>query len=110
MNLGYSILSSIVFGNGKHSDLQMAFDITMGLARNGYSRQDELLADKLGVKYMMRAGYNPQASIDLLKKLLAQEKDEPGSLSVFFRSHPYASERIMAVEEQIGWLKASGQY
>ena len=107
-NLGYGILSSLIFSGGKHSDLQMAFDITMGLARNGYSRQDELLADRLGVKYMMKAGYNPQASVDLLKKLLAQENDEPGSLGVFFRSHPYASERIMAVMEEIGWLKAKG--
>lgn len=107
-DLGYQILSSLIFKNEKYADLQRAVDISVDFIMLGYGREDELMADRLGVKYMMRAGYNPEAYIDFLKKLQKMEGDEPGGIGVFFSSHPPISERIMAVRTEIGWLRANG--
>lgn len=107
-DMGYQILSSLIFRNEKYADLQRAVDISVDFIMLGYGREDELTADRLGVKYMMRAGYNPQAYVDFLKKLQAMEGDVPGGIGVFFSSHPPISERIMAVRTEIGWLNANG--
>lgn len=107
-DMGYQILSGIVFSNEKYADLQRAVDMSVDFIVLGYGRKDELLADRLGVKYMMRAGYNPQAYIDFLKKLQAMEDSEPSGVGVFFSSHPPISERIMAVMAEIAWLKLNG--
>jgi predicted Zn-dependent protease len=103
-NLGYQILTGLIFSRGKNANFQRALDVSMSLIRNGYSRQDELLADSLGVKYMMAAGYSPQGFIVLLEKLRALEGAQPGSIGEFFSSHPPTSERIMAVKAEISWL------
>ena len=100
-NLGYQILMSLIFKDGENANLQQAVDISMGLIRNGYSRQDELLADRLGIRYMTKANYNPQAYVDLLEKLQAMEGNEPGSIGEFFSSHTAASDRIMAAKAEI---------
>src|SRR4029079_4547742 len=45
----------------------------------GYSREKELEADNLGLQYLMRAGYDPHASLRFLKKLESSEdKDMQG--------------------------------
>ncbi len=40
-----------------------------GLAIQSYSRDQELEADKLGIRYMAQAGYDPQGSVDFLATL-----------------------------------------
>ncbi|TCS63665.1 M48 family metalloprotease [Varunaivibrio sulfuroxidans] len=40
----------------------------------GYSREQEMEADKLGVRYMSRAGYDPNAMISFFRKLEADTK------------------------------------
>lgn len=105
--LGYQILSGLIFSNEKYADLQRAVDLSLNFVMLGYGRQDELLADRLAVKYLMRAGYNPQAYVMLLEKMQAREGSEPGAIGVFFSSHPPISERIMTARAEIGWLKAN---
>ena len=62
----------------------------------GYSRDYERQADYLAVKYMIRAGYRPEAMISFLERLW--EEKEKGRkadlLGVFFSSHPHTQERI----------------
>jgi predicted Zn-dependent protease len=97
--LGYDILMNIALRNASVKDMQQAIDITFNLATLGYSRDDELLSDRLGVKYAYKAGYDPRAMIAFLKKLKEKDKDEMGP--VFLRSHPYASKRIQMLEKEI---------
>ncbi|PJC48978.1 MAG: hypothetical protein CO035_00655, partial [Candidatus Omnitrophica bacterium CG_4_9_14_0_2_um_filter_42_8] len=63
----------------------------------GYSREDELLSDRLGAKYAYKAGYDPYAMVTFLKKLQAKDKSDMGP--VFLRSHPYTSQRIQLMEK-----------
>jgi len=75
----------------------------------GYSRDYERQADFLGVKYMLKGGYNPNAMINLLKRLWEQkEKGKKEGIGVFFRSHPPTPERIKYIKDYIRELKRRG--
>src|SRR3989338_8553884 len=89
--LGYDILMNVALQNASVRQMQQAVDVTFNLVELGYSREDELLADRLGAKYAYKAGYDPKAMITFLKKL--KEKDKTDMGPIFLRSHPYASQR-----------------
>jgi beta-barrel assembly-enhancing protease len=97
--LGYDILMNIALRNANVQQMQQAIDVTFNLVELGYSRDDELLADRLGAKYAYKAGYDPKAMITFLKKL--QEKDKADLGPIFLRSHPYTSKRIEMMQQQI---------
>lgn len=98
--LGYDILMNIAVNRaGGFKDFQKAVSITYDLISLGYSREDELLADRLGAKYAYKAGYDPYAMVSFLKKLKELDGGKMGP--VFLRSHPYASKRIEMMEKEI---------
>jgi beta-barrel assembly-enhancing protease len=49
-----------------------------------FSREFEAQADYLGVQYMYRAGYDPQAFISFFEKVQALEKRKPGLVAKAF--------------------------
>ena len=102
--IGYDILMNIALRNASVRQMQQAVDVTFNLVELGYSREDELLADRLGAKYAYKAGYDPMAMITFLKKL--KEKDRAGMGPIFLRSHPYTSKRIEMMERQIPFIIA----
>jgi hypothetical protein len=55
-----------------------------------FSREFEAQADYLGVQYMYRAGYDPQAFISFFEKVQALEKRKPGAVAKVFADHPLA--------------------
>lgn len=59
-----------------------------------YSRRQEREADRLGIRYMARAGYDPEGMVDLQRLLLRMREREPGTLEQIFASHPFSEERI----------------
>lgn len=66
-----------------------------------YSREDEIFADKLSVKYMKKAGFNPEGVLTFLKKLLEYERKKPARRYSYHRTHPYLSIRISNVKKEI---------
>jgi predicted Zn-dependent protease len=66
-----------------------------------FSREFEAQADYLGVQYMYRAGYDPQAFISFFEKVQALEKRKPGMVSKAFSDHPQTPERILHSQEEI---------
>jgi len=76
-------------------------DLFSSLYLLGYSRDNERQADNLGLQYMMRAGYDPQAALTFLKKLGASDEDSKG-WDLYFRTHPSTKERIEIIESMIG--------
>jgi len=73
----------------------------------GYSRDYERQADYLAVKYMIRAGYRPEAMVSFLERLWEEkEKGKKDDLfEVFFSSHPHTQERIRYIKEYIKELR-----
>jgi predicted Zn-dependent protease len=61
-------------------------------------------ADYLGVEYMYKAGYDPQAFIAFFEKIEALEKHKPGTIARAFSTHPQTPDRIEKTEEEINTL------
>jgi predicted Zn-dependent protease len=76
-----------------------------------FSREFESQADYLGVQYMYRAGYDPQAFISFFEKVQALEKRKPGAVAKVFADHPQTPDRILHSQEEIARiLPARDQY
>lgn len=100
--LGYQIIASIALGISGNQAVIRATDIVFNLVNLGYSRKDELLADKLSVKYARKAGFNPAGMITFFEKLKQEaRKRGPDFKLVFLSSHPPIEERIKNVEKEI---------
>ena len=69
-----------------------------------FSREFEAQADFLGVQYMYRAGYDPQAFISFFEKIQALEKRKPGLVAKAFSDHPQTPDRIEHSQEEIAHI------
>ena len=65
-----------------------AASVLADVSNSGYSQEQELEADQLGIRYVIRAGYQPRAALELLDDF--QRFDSP---SPFLRTHPYIATR-----------------
>jgi beta-barrel assembly-enhancing protease len=63
-----------------------------------YSRQLEMEADTLGVRYMTAAGYDPKGSLGFLKILDQERTLNPIDLPAYMLTHPVTQERVANVE------------
>ena len=104
VSLGLNLLLGLALGDAKHADLRKGIDIIYNIIALGYSRQDEFLADSLGVTYAQKAGFSPYGAITVLNKL--KEEGEKDYRLVFLRSHPPLEERIINVRRKIEELQA----
>ena len=66
-----------------------------------FFREFEAQADYLGLQYMYRAGYDPQAFISFFEKVQALEKRKPGLVAKAFSDHPQTPDRILHSQEEI---------
>lgn len=87
-------------GYGIYEASQLAIPITF----LQFSRTDEAQADWLGLQYMYKAGYDPQAFIQFFEKIDALEKHKPGTLAKVFADHPQTPDRIAHSEEEIATI------
>jgi predicted Zn-dependent protease len=87
---------------------------------NGYSREHESEADRLGVEYAAKTGYRPEAAIDAFKIMQAQEhfeRDrakaehrEPHIYHGVFSDHPAPDERVIqAIKVSANFTPTEGQ-
>ena len=94
-------------GYGIYEAAQFAVPITF----LKFSRDFEAQADYLGVQYMYRAGYDPQAFISFFEKIQALEKRKPGLVAKAFSDHPQTPDRILHSQEEIARiLPAKDEY
>ncbi len=84
-------------GYGIYEGSQLALPVTFLM----FSREFEAQADYLGIQYMYRAGYDPQAFITFFEKVQALEKRKPGLVSKAFSDHPQTPDRILHSQEEI---------
>lgn len=66
-----------------------------------YSREDEIQADRLGIKYSGLAGYNPEGAVRFLERLMEIQRKAPIKRYFRYRTHPYLSERIAITREAV---------
>lgn len=105
--MGYQILSGLVFGAAgvNAAEFQRAANLTFQMVVSGYSREDELFADRLAVRYAMRAGFNPEGMISVLEGLEKISDRDKTALGTVFSDHPPFKTRIEAVKDEIARQK-----
>jgi beta-barrel assembly-enhancing protease len=81
-----------------------ASSLAIPIAFLQFSRDFEAQADFLGVQYMYRAGYDPQAFISFFGKVQALEKRKPGLVAKAFSDHPQTPDRILHTQEEIAHI------
>ena len=84
---------------------------------SGYGRENEMEADRLGMKYMVKAGYNPehighvfemfQAGEKFERQRAAAEGREPRLYHGVFSSHPSPDQRAIQAAKGAGNIKDS---
>jgi len=73
-----------------------------------FSRDDEREADRVGVRIMQRAGWDPRGMPEFMEILRREQGRDAGSVEVFLSSHPAPGERAADLRRLIG-TRASGR-
>ena len=101
--LGAAVLGAVV-GNRAVSQ---AANLGAAAYVQGYSRESEFEADQLGIRYLVKAGYDPGAMADFLASLGAESalagkiagiEERPAETSLF-ASHPRTVDRVRRAAE-----------
>src|ERR1700675_3637157 len=87
-------------GYGLYQGLNLA--IPIGFLK--FSRDNEREADYLGLQYMYKAGYDPNAFVSFFEKIEAEERRHPGSIPKVFSTHPPTPERVQKAQEEIATI------
>jgi predicted Zn-dependent protease len=91
----------IMVGGGIGLAAQEAAGLALPMTFLKFSRGFEAEADYLGLEYMYKSGYDPQAFTAFFEKIEAQEKKKPGTLSKAFDTHPQTPDRVEKSQEEI---------
>ncbi len=116
--LGYTI-GAILLPELRGAAAQNVYSLFGGALIRGYGREHELEADGLGAEYLARAGYDPNAMLQVIRVLKAQESfevdrarregREPNVYHGLFSTHPDSDTRLQQVVGKAGALAASGR-
>ncbi len=103
-SLGVAVLGAGVAVATEDSKYRDAINAAFGLAATGtvlkYSRDHESEADRIGLLYMARAGYDPAAAIRFWRKMAAREQSGV-RMPEWLSTHPADETRIARLER---WL------
>ncbi|MFN7924551.1 MAG: M48 family metallopeptidase [Bryobacteraceae bacterium] len=101
----------IFMGGWAGYGVRQAASVLIPIGFLSFSRGFEAEADMLGLQYLYKAGYDPQAFVDFFEKLQSDEKRKPGTMAKVFSSHPPTDERIQDSQKNIQEiLKAKPEY
>lgn len=74
-----------------------------------YSRDNETESDVYGIKYMVKAGYDPEAAVELQELFVRMaEKQESSWLEGMFASHPASRDRVAANRAELSKYPKGG--
>ncbi len=105
-------LATIAAANYGYGDLgSMASQLGGAAVMAKYGRDDELEADDYGMQYMARAGYDPEAAVDLQETFVRLSKNrQQDFISGLFAGHPPSQARVQANREHARQLPAGKRY
>ena len=58
-------------------------------------------ADRRGIQYMQKAGYDPKALVTFLERMRAKDETELENVLAMFQTHPPTADRIRLIQEAI---------
>jgi predicted Zn-dependent protease len=109
--VNYGSIPLIFLGGWTGYAIRQGMGLAIPMGFLSFSRGFEAEADKLGLEYMYKAGYDPTCFVDFFEKVQSQEKRKPGTMSKVFSTHPPTDDRIKAAQKNIQeLLKAKPEY
>jgi predicted Zn-dependent protease len=100
--MGYQVLADIVLGRNSPQGAQALAQLVGNAAAMHFSREQEREADRLGMDFLFRAGYKPEAMVDFMRKLAQYEQEQGGGpqprFLQFLASHPATVDRIASLD------------
>lgn len=96
--LTQGLTGAAVVASGDYRTGQMA-QVIGSLVNMKYGRGDELESDRLGVRFMAEAGYDPRAMLTVMRVL--EQSSGPNRQPEFFSTHPNPGNRIAIIEDAI---------
>jgi len=101
----------IFMGGWTGYGIQQAASVAIPIGFLKFSRGFEADADLLGLEYMYKSGYDPEAFVDFFEKIQSLEKKKPGTMSKVFSTHPMTDDRIKVAQKNIQeYLKERPEY
>lgn len=100
----FGTIPLIFVGGGLGYGLYEAASVGVPITFLEFSRDFERQADFLGVQYMYRSGYDPQAFAAFFEKIQNLEKTKPGLVAKAFSDHPQTPDRIESTQQEIAHL------
>jgi predicted Zn-dependent protease len=89
-------LAALLYGVGKQVGIMLP-----------YSRSHESEADRMGLRFMARAGYDPEAAVKFWERFAEYNRQSGGSRTPeFLRTHPLDEKRIRQIKEWLPEAKA----
>ncbi len=108
---GLVLATSVATNDSSYGDIAVGgAGIAAQLISTKYGRGAELESDKYGMRYMSKAGYDPQGAVTLQETFvrLSEGRDQDW-LSGLFASHPPSNERVKANRKRLKNLPAGGK-
>ena len=100
----FATIPLIFVGGGIGYAAYEAAGLGLPMAFMSFQRGFEAEADYLGLQYMYKAGYDPDAFISFFEKVQAQEKKKPGIMDKTFATHPQTPDRIQESQHEISTI------
>jgi len=103
LNLGLAVLNAATDQTPYGTLAGPTGQLAAGLIDKTYSREQESESDRLGIDYMVKAGYNPLGSVQVQEYFYRQIEGgaSPSWLAGLFRSHPFSRERMLANDHYV---------
>ena len=108
---GLVVATSVATDDSSYGDLVVGgASVAAQLITTKYGRGAELESDKYGMRYMSKAGFNPQGAVALQETFVRlSEGHNQDWLSGLFASHPPSNERVNANRRTAEKLPAGGR-
>lgn len=104
--------TAIATSDSGYSDLAIGgASVGAQLINQSYGRDAELESDLYGMRYMSRAGYDPQGAVELQETFVKlSEGRDTDWLTGLFASHPPSQSRVDANKQTARTLPTGGEY
>ncbi len=103
--MGIGLLLGLTVSATGNSELAGGIAVgAAGTAVNNYlahTRSEEVAADQVGMRYLVRAGVDPKAAIEVLEIFRGQEVLSVGRQDPYARTHPLSADRIRALKGHV---------
>ncbi len=97
----YASIPLIFLGGWVGYAIREAAGLAVPMSFLQFSRGMETEADRLGMEYMYKAGYDPTAFVDFFEKIETLEKKKPSAIARVFSTHPMTKDRIRNAQKEI---------